>query len=532
MGRGTGRRLAALTGVRRRTLASAWSLLRAGDLRGIVRRSARRLSGLRPAPRLDHGEWRRRHVEVTDDDRAWILAHPARTAFTVAVADGEGSAATRASLEAQLHPGWSDDPGAGSGTGSSGSGARWWIDLEAGVVLHEAALWALATAIDAGPDLRLAYADYDHVKPDGQRTDPAFLPDWNPELFAGLGRIGALVARHPSVDPDRPWDLDAAAVAHLPHLLASRPAPPWPVPPVTAPPTPTGPPVRVSVLIPTRDQGRLLETCLTSIRERTDHPDVELVVVDHETTEAHARRVIDGLADDPDAVVLEHRGPFNFAAMVNRAAAAATGDVLVLLNNDTEVVSPGWLGSMVAHLERPDVGVVGALLLFTDGTIQHAGVHPGLGGLMGHGHKHRAGDDPGHLGRLRVAHRVAAVTGACLAVRADTWRALGGLDEDLAVAYNDVDLCLKARAAGLAVLLEPRAVLHHHESVSRGYDDDPVRRARLQGEVDRMGSRWGDRLDDDPAHSPNLALDGAGFTTAIHPRVRPPWRNNPAGQLS
>jgi len=189
-------------------------------------------------------------------------------------------------------------------------------------------------------------------------------------------------------------------------------------------------------------------------------------------------------------------------------------------------VAPDWLDEFVGQLGRPEVGVVGALLLFTDGTIQHAGVHPGVGGLMGHGHKHRPGDDPGYQGRLTVAHEVAAVTGACLGTTRALWDQLGGLDEEhLAVAYNDIDLCLKVRAAGLRVVLAPHAVLHHHESVSRGYDDDPARRARLAAEVATMEERWGDTLHADPAHSPNLALGDDGFSTAAEPRVVPPWQN-------
>ena len=144
---------------------------------------------------------------------------------------------------------------------------------------------------------------------------------------------------------------------------------------------------------------------------------------------------------------------------------------------------------------------------------------------MGHGHKHRPGDDPGYHGRLTVAYEVAAVPGACLGTTRTLWERLGGLDEEhLAVAYNDIDLCLKARAAGLRVVLAPHAVLHHHESVSRGYDDDPARRTRLAAEVAPMEARWGDFLYADPAYSPNLSLHGDGFSPASEPRVVPPWR--------
>ena len=212
------RRFGTLTGIRRRTLSSAWSLLRSGDLPGIVRRSARRVTSLRPVPRIDHRAWRQRHVDLSEDDRGWILDHPADTTFHVVVDPGAGSQATRASLDRQLHHGWSATP----------QPARWTIRLEAGVVLHEAALWALATAIDEadpeGPEPRVVYSDHDHIDADGRYDDPAFLPGWNPELFEGLGRIGSLVALHPEVDPASILELGADRIVHLPHLLASRPA--------------------------------------------------------------------------------------------------------------------------------------------------------------------------------------------------------------------------------------------------------------------------------------------------------------------
>ena len=518
-------------------------LLRSGDLAGFARRLWRRLGALNHLDgRVDHVQWRNRWVELTEDDRAAVAGWASTTRFALVVGDGtpEAIEATVASLAMQLHDRWvrsaaaSDMAAIGTGMGV----ADWVVELEAGVVLHEAALATVARAVDTDPSLQLVYADYDHLDDSGVPFDPCFLPDWNPDLFDGLGRISALVARHRSVPGELLAEpgtmagsavnaLPGEAVAHLPFVLASRPshlrtrdpAPMrrrWPV---------GDPPPRVSVLIPTKDKGHLLATCLTSLRAVTSYPDIEVVVVDHESTEPRAREVIDALGHDPDAVVVPFSGPLNFAAMCNQAAGAASGDVLVLLNNDTEVVAPDWLDEFVGQLGRPEVGVVGALLLFADGTIQHAGVHPGVGGLMGHGHKHRPGNDTGYHRRLTVAHEVAAVTGACLGITRALWDRLGGLDEQhLAVAYNDIDLCLQARAVGLRVILAPHAVLHHHESVSRGYDDDPVRRARLQREVAVMEQRWGDALLDDPAHSPNLTLDGDGFTPTAKPRVTPPWR--------
>ena len=502
-------------------------LLRYGDLAGFARRLWRRLRGLWEAVEgnkgpIDHGEWRKLWVDLTERDRKVVAGWQSTTRFAVAVGDGppDAVATTVTSLGAQLHDRWA--------VGAEAENADWVVDLEAGVVLHPAALATVARTIDADPDLRLVYADHDHLDDGGRPTDPCFLPDWNPDLFAGLGRIGAIVACHRAVTAEQVTDLSDKVVQHLPFVLASRPtrlrdSDPAPV---RRQWTVGDPPPRVSVVVPTQDRGRLLEACLTSLRDRTQYPNVEIVVVDHESTERRARRLIDGLIDDPEAVVVPFSGPFNFAAMCNRGVAASSGEVLVLLNNDTEVVAPDWLDEFVGQLTRPGVGVVGALLLFTDGTIQHAGVHPGVGGLMGHGHKHQPGNEPGYHGRLTVAHEVAAVTGACLGITRVLWDRLGGLDnEHLAVAYNDIDLCLKAREAGLRVVLTPYAVLYHYESVSRGYDEDPVRLARLSREVTIMKERWGEALHADPAYSPNLSLDGDGFSPAASPRVALPWRN-------
>jgi len=505
-------------------------LLRSGDLTGFSRRLWMRLvrlwrilSGKNST--INYGEWRNQWVDLTEQDRDFVTGWVSATQFAVVLAHGPPDAmeATLASLGTQLHQKWTVE--------TECDDAAWIVELEAGVVLHPAALATTARVIDADPNLRLVYADFDHLESNGIPFDPCFLPDWNPDLFDGLHRIGPLVVRHRSISISLQGSrssLRGSEVAHLPYVLASRPthlrsgdpAPTrkhWPV---------GNPPPRVSVLIPTKDQGRLLKRCLTSLRNVTTYPNMEVVLIDHESTEPLARSVIDGLSNDATTLVTSFSGPFNFAEMCNQAAKVATGDVLVLLNNDTEVLAADWLDEFVGQLARPEVGVVGALLLFTDGTIQHAGVHPGVNGLMGHGHKHRPGNDPGYHGRLTVAHEVAAVTGACLGITKQLWDRLGGLDnEKFAVAYNDIDLCLRVREIGLRVIMTPHAVLHHHESASRGYDDDPIRRARLQGEVDRMRERWGDRLNEDPAYNPNLSLTESGFTTADPPRAAPPWRN-------
>lgn len=557
-------------GERRRV--TAWRILRSGDLAGLVRRTVAFLGrlGHRPTP-VDYDGWRRQWVEVDEAARArvdeLVAALPRRPSFTVLVpvdgADEALIAATVGSVADQRYPNWvlcltgtdSPDPTVADlmaevgdkrvrFTGPSPTPSGEWVTrLLPGDLVHEVALFAVADAVNRNPSAALVYTDHDHVGPDGRFVDPHMKPDLNLDLLAAMDYLKVLTvyradlwATHATMSTGA-HDLAVRATArlgdgqveHVPHVLASlrvsddgshlvpstlRVAYPLP-----------DPPPRVSVLIPTRDRGRMLERCLLSLRDKTDYPNVELVIVDHETTEARARTILDGLAGKANTQVVTFSGPFNFAAMTNRAAEAATGEVLVFLNNDTEVINPSWLNELVAQVCRLEVGVAGALLLFGDGTIQHAGVHPGVNGLMGHGHKHLPRNHPGYFGRLLVAHEVAAVTGACLAIQAATFESLGGLDEEhLAVAYNDVDLCLKARQAGLRVLFTPHACLVHHESVSRGADDDPAHNDRLARELSIMQERWGDLLHLDPGYSPNLSLDGGGFELAEIPRDLPTWR--------
>ena len=550
---------------------TTWRLLRSGDLPALTRRTVSFLGRLNDrATAVDYADWRRRWVEVDDTARVRIddlvAALPHRPTFTVLVpvagANASLVAATVRSLAAQRYAEWVlcltgaglPDPAVADVVTTVGDSrvvftgplpkpsGEWVACLAPGDLLHEAALFAVADAVTGRSEAAVVYTDHDHVDPHGRFVDPHMKPDWNPDLLAGMDYFGVLTAYRADL-----WEahasgagsahelavratarLETGQVVHVPQVLAGLrvsgdgshlvPATLRVVHRLPEPP-------RVSVLIPTRDRGRMLDRCLSSLREVTDYPELELVVVDHETTETRARVLLDSLVGEANTQVIAFSGSFNFAAMINRAAATATGEVLVLLNNDTEVIQPEWLSELVAQVSREEVGVAGAILLFGDETVQHAGVHPGVTGLMGHGHKHLPGDHPGYFGRLRVTHEVAAVTGACLAVEATTFERLGGLDEEhLAVAYNDVDLCLKARKIGLRVVFTPHARLVHHESVSRGFDDDPAGKERLAGEAAVMRKRWGDLLDVDPAYSPNLTLTGRNFTLAQHPRVPPPWR--------
>ena len=198
----------------------------------------------------------------------------------------------------------------------------------------------------------------------------------------------------------------------------------------------------------------------------------------------------------------------------------ASGELICLLNNDIEVIDPGWLEELVVQALRPGVGAVGARLLYPNRTLQHGGVLLGVGGVANHAHLGWPGDHPGYFARAQLTQEMAAVTGACLLVRRSYYEAVGGLNEEqLTVAFNDVDFCLKLREQGLQNVYAPAARLIHHESVSRGQDLSPEKAARFAAEVDWMQQRWGDQLHHDPAYNPNLSLDNPHFRLAWPPRV-------------
>jgi O-antigen biosynthesis protein len=218
--------------------------------------------------------------------------------------------------------------------------------------------------------------------------------------------------------------------------------------------------------------------------------------------------------------------PFNFAALNNAAIAAARGEFVALVNNDIEIISPDWLDELVALAARPGVGAVGARLWYSDGTLQHGGVITGIGGGAGHAHKRLTRDEPGLMGRAQRLQMLSAVTAACLVVRRDHYQAVGGMDAGaFAVAFNDVDFCLRLRQQGLRNLWTPFAELFHHESVSRGSDRRPEKKLRFVRERDALQARWGASLTHDPAYNPNLTLNNENFALASPPRVnlRSPW---------
>ena len=443
--------------------------------------------------------------------------------------------------------------------------------------LRPHALLEMAKALSTRPDVGLAYSDEDKIDEAGRRFQPYFKPDWNPDLLLSQNYVchftvvSAALAREVggfrkgfegSQDHDLflrcTQRLGKTQVHHVPKILyhwraiagstaLAREAKDYAAAAgaravrdhlrgidararVEALPhghfrvrwtLPERPP-KVSVLVPTRDRAGLLRTCVDSVMGKTAYSNFELVVVDNQSSEPAALAYLEELRARPGVRVLAYDAPFNYSAINNWAARQCDGDLLCLLNNDVEVIDGGWLEEMAGWAWRPDIGAVGAMLLYPGDTIQHAGVILGLGGVANHAYCHQPIGTPGHGARAMVAQNLSAVTGACLVVRRDVFEQVGGLDERLAVAFNDVDFCLRVREAGYRNAWTPFARLYHHESATRGADDSSRKITRFHQEVRLMQERWGPILCHDPAYNPNLSLeiDDTAAELAFPPRGR------------
>jgi glycosyltransferase involved in cell wall biosynthesis len=297
-------------------------------------------------------------------------------------------------------------------------------------------------------------------------------------------------------------------------------------------PLPPNPPL-VSLIVPTRNGLALLRCCVDSILEKTTYPNFELLIVDNGSDDPATLDYLKSLGDGSHPLlaadrsrsvgILRYDAPFNYSAINNFAVRHARGEIIGLLNNDLEVITPGWLDEMAAQALRPEIGCVGAMLYYPNDTIQHAGCVLGIGGVAGHVFKSLPRGDEGRFNRGRLAQNYSALTGACLVVRKSVFEQVGGLDEkELAIAFNDIDLCLKVREAGYWNLWTPFAELYHHESASRGADNTAEKAQRFQREAETMIRRWGPILRHDPAYNPNLSLERDDFSVAALPRSASP----------
>lgn len=546
-------------------------------LRRIVKRvcSAWRQPPPHEVGRRDYSEWVRLY-DSWPEDRLMALASdvaalPIQPRFSVRLLEGEGDGVLRPrtldSLKAQRYTRWQvDEP-------ASGRQADWIVVLCPGAVLAPHALLSLVAEINRHPEAQLIYGDEDFLTSDGQRANPDFKPEWNPLLFYSTAWLSGLFAVRADVAGKAfsqlpPGDteelrflsatlaaLEAVQPAHihrLPRVLVHRVVSGAEVPEFSAPSaTPEGaqllqahfdrqgvkaqvsvqdtvyrvryalPETRplVSIVIPTRNGLELMRQCVDSIFALTSYPEYEIIIVDNGSDDPAALAYFAELAAGPRVQVLRDESPFNYSALNNLAVRHAKGEVIVLMNNDIKVLTPDWLEEMVSFVMQPEVGAVGAKLLYPDDTVQHAGVILGIRTVAGHGHKQLKRHDRGYQGRAAVVQNFSAVTAACLAVRKDVWDQVGGLNEvDLKVAFNDVDFCIRLVQAGYRNVWTPYAELYHFESVSRGTEDSPEKRARFAGEVHFMRTEWAHVLLVDKAYNPALTLDDEDFGLAWPPR--------------
>lgn len=273
---------------------------------------------------------------------------------------------------------------------------------------------------------------------------------------------------------------------------------------------------KVSIIIPTRDHKSVLETCVSSVLSKTDYNDFELLIMDNQSRDADALTYLSELAGHENVSVVKHDKAFNYSEINNRAVQLATGEVIVLLNNDTEVINSLWLKELVGLAMQVDVGCVGAKLLYPDQSIQHAGIVMGLGGYAAHSHRCTPEGSNGYFNRPHINQVMSGVTGACLAIRKETYVAVGGLDECYQVAYNDVDFCLKVKASGLHNVYCAHAELYHYESKTRGDDAENAEKVkRFDKEKALLLERWQPEIDHDPYYSPHLTRDAEDFTLRL-----------------
>lgn len=263
----------------------------------------------------------------------------------------------------------------------------------------------------------------------------------------------------------------------------------------------------VSILIPNKDQRETLETCIRSIREKTTYKNYEILIIENNSVEETTFAYYKCLAADPQIRLLRWKDGFNYSAINNYAARKAEGEYLLFLNNDIEVMSPDWIEQLLANCQRPDVAICGSKLYYPDHSIQHAGVIVGLGGIAGHAFLNMPGSRTGYLHKASIQLNTSAVTAACMMMKKEVFDALGGFEEKLTVAFNDVDLCLRTVEAGYRIVYNPHVEMIHYESKSRGAEDNPEKVRRFQSEIEFMRTRWIDFLKKgDPMYNPNLTL--------------------------
>ncbi len=436
------------------------------------------------------------------------------------------------------------------------------------------ALYCVANAINRNPKASIFYSDEDKINEKGSRFGPYFKCDFNYELFLAQNMISHLgVYRRTLVEEiggfrvgyegSQDYDLalraiekiELSQIVHIPHVLYHWRAIPGstargvneksyavdaaqravqdhlrrrnmdaivsPVPEIPGYKRVQFrlPPVLplVSIIIPNRDRADLLSSCIDSIVIKSTYSNYEIIVIDNGSVEAATKQLFARLPVDRVRIIRDD-SPFNFSGLNNQGARIAKGELLCFMNNNIKVLTSDWLEEMVSFAYQAEIGCVGARLWCSKGLLRHGGIITGLGGVAGYANLNRLRGEPGYHGRAVLHQSFSVVTAACMVIRRSVFEQVGGFEESLAVAYNDVDFCLRVREAGYRNVWTPYAEMIHHEFATRGYETTPAKRERLEQEVSFMHQRWGEKLFNDPAYSPNLSLKQSNFAYAFPPR--------------
>ncbi|MEH7238306.1 glycosyltransferase family 2 protein [Bacillus sp. JJ1562] len=437
------------------------------------------------------------------------------------------------------------------------------LDLEDEI--QEDALFQVAALLNKQPEADMIYCDEDVISSDGQRFRPFFKPDWSPDTFLTypfvqdfvvfrtslIKVLGGFEKRYIGVENQElilRLSENTKHIYHIPQVLYHKREKATndnsfigrkymkainkalerkgESATVTVSPHsenhfpityhPVGNPL-ISIIIPTRDYAQVLERCLESIFNKTTYTNFEIIIIDNGSTEEETITLFKKWKTlYPNKIKIERIDePYNWSYLNNEAALIANGELLLFLNNDVEVISPNWLEEMAGQALRSQIGAVGAKLLYFDDTIQHAGVVLGVQGLCDHCYKGKDSEYPGYFGRLLGPSNFSAVTGACLMVRKSLFEEVSGLDEELAIEFNDVDLCISLYKHGYYNILLPQVVLYHHESKSRGIARSPERIERSKVEAGILRERWRNYINNDPFYNENLELSNGDFAIAL-----------------
>lgn len=445
---------------------------------------------------------------------------------------------------------------------------EWIVFFNQNDLLRRDALCEIIHVINKHNDLGMIYSDEDKIDFMGERSDPHFKSDWNPDLLRSQNYIAHLCAMRRELvlsvggireefDGSEDYDLILRVsgmlrddeVFHISKVLyhwrklpdstaLNENAKPYAwengrlalqsyldivSPGATARygivrhtyrvdyPLVSQP--KVSLIIPTRDGYSVLHRCIASILANTRYENYEIIIIDNQSRDYRTLSYMEKIAKLSHVRILQYDAPFNYSAINNMAVREAEGDIVGMLNDDIEIISEGWLQEMIKHAMRPEIGAVGAKLYYDNDTIQHAGVILGIGGVAGHSHKHFSKEKGGCFSRLQLVQNYSAITGACLIVHKALYESVGGFDEiNLPVAFNDVDFCLKLQKQGYRNLWTPYVEAYHHESVSRGSEDTAEKLERFDMETRYMMKTWKKELSRDPYYSSNLNKENGDFS--------------------